>query len=105
MSKLDELPSRACESHSPEALTQEDWGGARNLCKTCVSRICLRCLNAKGSWMSGLCNDCYSITEREQKVEQREYERQRRQEQLADAWDAGRNSSPDALNPFTEALA
>lgn len=102
MNDLDKLPSKACESHSPETLTREDWGGATNLCKTCVNRICLRCLNAKGSWMSGLCNDCYSITEREGRDQQREYQHQRQQRQLAEAWEAGRNAVADAVNPYKE---
>lgn len=105
MSYDDKLPSRACDSHTAEALTREDWGGASNVCKTCVNRICLRCLNAQGSWMSGYCGNCYSITAREQEDQQRAYERHCQQEKLADAWDAGRNAAVDAVNPYREATA
>jgi hypothetical protein len=42
-----------------------DAGNGGRVCPTCKRRICVRCGKPDlGSWMTGLCNECYSVTSR-----------------------------------------
>jgi len=46
--------------------------GSGRVCPTCKRRICTRCGKPAGeSWMSGTCSECYSITSRLLKQQER----------------------------------
>lgn len=82
-----------------------------NMCPECRSHVCLRCgLKEQGAWMSGVCDGCYRIRERENREQQAKWSAEARRQDRERIWSEGWNryrtnfspSDPDfGVNPYT----
>lgn len=98
--------------HDPETYAKTPGCPAKNHCHECRNRICLRCRNLDGSWMSGLCDDCYRISEQEQREREADWAEEARRQERERIWREGwehyrKHFSPNdpefGLNPYKAA--